>query len=86
MVCNVDLHFTEIISFTEFFFLLSYNHQSGSFYNNGGLCLQNSFQFFVLGSVWFWVCLFLGWGGYVGYWVYVIVSWGLDLVLGLCVS
>ena len=25
-------------------------------------------------------------GGYVGYWVYVIVSWGLDLVLGLCVS
>ena len=32
------------------------------------------------------VCFLVGGGGYVGYWVYVIVSWGLDLVLGLCVS
>ena len=30
------------------------------------------------------VCFLVG--SYVGYWVYVIVSWGLDLVLGLCVS
>ena len=54
-----------------------YNHQRGFLYNDGGggggggyVC-KIVCQFFGLGSVSYWVCLFLGW-------------W-LCLVFGLCV-
>ena len=48
-----------------------YNHQTGFLYNDGGYVCKIVCQFFGLGSVWYLVCVFVGW-------------W-LGLVLGLCV-
>ena len=75
-----------------------YNHQTGFLYNDGGLCLQNSLSVLSFGfclllglsvswlvvmfGIWF-VCLWVG--GLVWYLVCVSLSWGLGLVLGLCV-
>ena len=48
-----------------------YNHQTGFLYNDGGYVCKIVCQFFGLGSVCYLVC--------------VLVSWGLGVVLGLCV-
>ena len=48
-----------------------YNHQTGFLYNDGGYVCKIVCQLFGLGSVCYWVCLFL--------------FWWLCLVFGLCV-
>ena len=62
---------------------MGYNHQTG--FNNGGLCLQTSLSVFLV-----WVLFAVGFvsflvSGYIWNWLCLFVSWGLSLILGLCV-